>query len=73
MTLPKKQSGAWTAVQKLALELELASGSVGPGLPPSPAPAWEHHPRVTSPRHGPTRAQLFSQYLSLDWPAPVCY
>ncbi|CAM9940444.1 unnamed protein product [Rangifer tarandus platyrhynchus] len=33
-TLPKEQSGAWTAVQKLALELELASGSVGPGLPP---------------------------------------
>ena len=72
-TLPKEPSGAWTAVQKLALELDLASGSGGPGLPPSPAPPWEHHPRVRSPRHGPTRAQLVSQYLSRDWPAPVCH
>ena len=47
MTLPKEQSGAWTAEQKLALELELASGSVGPGLPQSPVPTREHHPLVT--------------------------
>ena len=47
MTLPKEQSGAWMAEQKLALELELASGRVGPGLPPSPAPTREHHPLVT--------------------------
>lgn len=47
MTLPKEQSGAWMAEQKLALELELASGSVGPGLPLSPTPTREHHPLVT--------------------------